>query len=332
MADRTGNEGDRPGTDGEALNDGPMDASDWFARMRTSNAETYRGEFEAWRRDPANAEAYARAEENFLLLGGVAPAHLAAHPPSSSAPRRPGWALAAALLLALSLGAAWLLLGGGRDPVIVASEETGALTLDDGTRVTLIDGARVTPRYRTGERRVVMTGGRARFNVAHDATRPFRVEAAGSVTTALGTVFEIDLTGTAPVVHLVKGSVEIRRLDNAAAPLRLRPGDTAEATKDGPRLLPRETAALPMASPVQAPSATLLVADNLPLGAILERANRLNAVPIRLADPALASRPVTGRFDMAGSRLLAQKLAAALGLAASETDGQILLEGPRRKT
>ena len=184
MADRTGNEGDRPGTDGEALNDGPMDASDWFARMRTSDAETYRDEFEAWRRDPANAEAYVRAEENWLLLGGVAPAHLAAHPPSSSPPRRPGWALAAALLLGLSLGAAWLLLGGSRDPVIVASEETGALTLDDGTRVTLIDGAKVTPNYSAAERRVVMTGGRARFDVAHDATRPFRVEAADSITTA----------------------------------------------------------------------------------------------------------------------------------------------------
>jgi transmembrane sensor len=309
-----------------------MDASDWFARMRTSDAETYRDEFEAWRRDPANAEAYVRAEENWLLLGGVAPAHLAAHPPSSSPPRRPGWALAAALLLGLSLGAAWLLLGGSRDPVIVASEETGALTLDDGTRVTLIDGAKVTPNYSAAERRVVMTGGRARFDVAHDATRPFRVEAADSITTALGTIFEIDLTGAAPLVHLVKGSVEIRRLGSPAAPIRLRPGDTAEAAKEGTRLFPRETAALPMASPVEAAPATLLVADNLPLGAVLERANRVNAVPIRLADPALATRPVTGRFDMAGSLLLAQKLAAALGLIPSEANGQIILAAARRKT
>ncbi|WP_332817677.1 FecR family protein [Sphingopyxis sp.] len=314
------------------MNDGAMDASDWFARMRTGDAETYRDEFEAWRRDPANAEAYARAEENWLLLGGIATAHLAAHPPSSSTSRRPGWALAAALLLALSLGAAWLLLGGSGDPVIVASEETGALTLDDGTRVTLIDGAKVTPQYSAGERRVVMTGGRARFDVAHDATRPFRVEAAGSVTTALGTIFEIDLTGTAPLVHLVKGSVEIRRLGSITPPIRLRPGDTAEAAKEGPHLLPRETATLPMASPVDVPSTTLLVADNLPLGAILERANRVNAVPIRLADPALATRPVTGRFDMAGSPLLAQKLAAALGLTASEADAQIMLADARRKT
>lgn len=332
MADRTGNEGDRPGADDEALNNGPRDGSDWFARMRASDAETYRDEFEAWHRDPANAEAYARAQENWLLLGGVAPAHLAAHPPSSPAPRRPSWALAAGLLLALSLGAAWLMLGGSRAPVIVANAESGALTLDDGTGVTLADGATVTPRYTAGERRVVMTGGRARFVVAHDATRPFRVEAAGSVTTALGTVFEIDLTRAAPVIHLVKGSVEIRQFGNPAAPIRLRPGDSAEAAKDGPRLIPRGTPTMPMASPVEVPSASLLIADNLPLGAVLERANRVNAVPITLADPALAERRVTGRFDMRGSSLLAQKLAAALGLTVSETGGRITLGLPRKKT
>lgn len=45
--------------------------------------------------------------------------------------------------------------------------------------------------------------------VAHDASRPFRVQAGGSLTTALGTVFEVDLTGPAPIIHLVEGSVEV---------------------------------------------------------------------------------------------------------------------------
>jgi transmembrane sensor len=224
------------------------------------------------------------------------------------------------------------MLGGSREAINVANEQTGAITLADGTHVILVDGARVSPQYSAGERRVIMAGGRARFSVAHDTARPFRVEAAGSVTTALGTVFEVDLTGAAPVVHLVKGSVEIRRLDSPAPAIRLRPGDTAEAAMDGPRLLPRKTPKSPIASPAVAPSATLLVADNLPLGAVIERANRVNPLPIRLADPTLATRPVTGRFDMAGSHLLAQKLAAALGLTASEADGQIILGTSRRKT
>ena len=37
------------------------------------------------------------------------------------------------------------------------------------------------------KRQVVMTGGRARFTVAHDASRPFRVVAGGSEIVALGT-------------------------------------------------------------------------------------------------------------------------------------------------
>lgn len=316
------------------MNDGPMDAGDWFARMRSSDADKHREEFEAWHSHPENAEAYARAKETWLLLGGVAPAHLAAHPPAATRPRNGQWGLAAALMLALSLGAAWLLLGGNRDPVIVASEQNGAIVLDDGTRVTLIDGTKVDPKFSAGERRVVLTGnGRARFEVAHDPNRPFHVEAAGSITTAIGTVFEIDLSGADPVVHLVNGSVEVRSTNSVAAPIRLAPGDFAVATKDGPRLVPQEKAAAPSGSAVTADRrATLLVAENLPLGAVVERANRVNAIPIIVADATIARRPVTGRFDVADAPALAQKLSAALGLTASEVDGRIVISRPQEKT
>src|SRR3546814_19997131 len=84
------------------------------------------------------------------------------------------------------------------------------MVLEDGTRVALMDGAKIDPKFSPGERRVILIGGRARFTVAHDTTRPFRVEAAGSETTALGTIFEVDLRGREPVIHLVEGSVEIR--------------------------------------------------------------------------------------------------------------------------
>src|SRR3546814_15697675 len=86
-----------------------------------------------------------------------------------------------------------------------------------------MDGARVEARFTSGERRVRLVGGRARFSVAHESARPFRVEAAGSETTALGTIFEIDLTGRRPAVHLVEGPVEVRATANPQAPLRLSP-------------------------------------------------------------------------------------------------------------
>ena len=71
-----------------------------------------------------------------------------------------------------------------------------------------------------------------------------------------------------------------------------------------------------------APTAKLW-ADKLPLGAILDRAKREKGVTIHLADPALASLPVTGRFDMTEAAPLARTLGAALDL-----DVEIGPDGP----
>lgn len=319
MAYRAGDDRNPQGTDRPQVSDRDSEAGHWFARMHASDADQDRAAFDAWRADPENAAAYAGFEEDWLLTGGIAPEDIATHGEErpASAPDRARWALAAALILALSIGFAWVLLGNRDAAPIVAGNESGEIILEDGTRVVLMDGATLKPDFATAERRVLLTGGRARFTVAHDATRPFRVEAAGSETTALGTIFEVDLTGARPVIHLVQGSVEVRAKARPLAPLRLRPGQRAELEGDTPRLI--EGAPAPdtptLTSPVSRPSpASQLVADGLPLGGVIDRANRVNASKIRLADPLLASRLVSGRFNIDDADSLARKLAVALNL------------------
>ncbi len=309
------------------------EADYWFARMRAPHSPADKADFEAWRADRENAKAYALAEENWLLTAGVAPEHLAAHrrAAAASAPaatdRR--WAIAAALLLAISLAFGWVLLGNRGAEPIVAGNDSGELQLEDGTRVVLMDGARIDAKYSSGERRVVLTGGRARFIVAHDSSRPFRVEAGGSETTALGTIFEVDLTGTRPVIHLVEGSVEVRAAADPRSPLRLRPGQRAVVEDDAPILT--ETApsseTVTMVNPVgKRDEPNILVADGLPLGAVIDRANRVGSAKIRLADTAIGGRLVSGRFDVSDARSLARQLAAALDLDVKEqASGYVLL-------
>jgi transmembrane sensor len=159
-------------------------------------------------------------------------------------------------------------------------------------------------------------GGRARFEIAHDAARPFIVIAGRSETVALGTVFEVDAREVTPKIKLVSGSVEVR-LGGTAKTLRLAPGERAEVPESGPRLLPEMTSPVP---------STTLAANNLPLVAVLDAANKTDGKPIRLADPALASLPVTGRFDVADDESLARKLAAALGLMAEDKGNEIILK------
>ena len=313
------------------MSDRDTEAAHWFARMRTPGAEADRADFDAWHSDPDNAEAFANAKEDWLITGGVAEEHLAAHrqvPSKATPPSRAHWALAAALVLAISLAFAWVLLENRSAEPIVADNATGELVLEDGTRVALTDGARVEAEFTSGERRVLLVGGRARFTVAHDSARPFRVEAAGSETTALGTIFEIDLTGRRPVVHLVEGSVEVRATAKPTAPLRLRPGQRAAIDEDAPMLI--ETApggeTVTMSNPVgEAEAPNLLLAAGLPLGAVIDRANRVNSAKIGVADTAIGGRLVSGRFDVSNARSLARQLAAALNLDLKEQAGGYVL-------
>ncbi|WP_422062387.1 FecR family protein [Sphingopyxis sp.] len=235
-------------------------------------------------------------------------------------------------MLALSLGFAWIFLGQRGGEPVVAENATGEVVLEDGTRVALMDGAKFERRFGPNERRVILTGGRARFTVAHDASRPFRVEADGSLTTALGTVFEVDLTGAAPIIHLVEGSVEIGATQGPAAALRLRPGQRATVADNRPQLLrsPSREQETVMTSPVPVPvpdksPESLLIADKLPLGAVIDRANRVNAVQIELADTALAAKPISGTFDVADARSLSRKLGVAFDLDVQESGGRFIL-------
>ena len=288
---------------------GGRSAEDWLALMEGPDAERHRDAFDAWHSDPANAKAYASLHSDFAAASALSAeevALLAGPHDAARRKRRQQWAIAAALMLSLSAGFAWIAIGPGtQKPLIAAPGATGEQRLDDGTRVALFDGARIEPRFTASERIVVMTGGRARFTVAHDGARPFRVIAGTSVTTALGTVFEIDMRRAAPRIHLLKGSVEVAARPASRPALRLAPGESAEVGAEGPRRTPA------MTNPV---AADKLEADNQPLGQIVDRANRVNAQKIALADPALAAIPVSGRFEIGDSDALARKLAAALDL------------------
>ncbi len=300
------------------------EAIDWATTMSGNPSDSEKKAFEAWHAKPGNAEAYAKAENDWVFAEDMSPVRIKADArhfrSEADAPGGFRWAVATAAAIVLALGGAWYIQrGSGETQLAQSGTAPGEQTLGDGTRVTLMDGARIETQFSTGARRVILVGGRARFDVAHDAARPFTVVAGRSETTALGTIFEVDARGTTPRVTLIRGSIEIRSSAGGGA-LRLAPGESAEVAETGPYRLPA------MASPVPSPApTTLLAADNLPLGAVLDRANQSDGKPIRLADPALASLPVTGSFDVSAGPALARKLAAALDLGIDERAGEIIL-------
>lgn len=307
------------------------EASDWFARMRAPDAERHRAAFEAWRSDPDNRAAFAEAESDWLAVEGLAPEdRIIAGPVSSSRPRPPvRWAVAAALLLSLGLGAAWFAHRASDGVQVAKTAAPGAarageqVRLADGSLVELTDGARIEARIDGTRRDIVLLGGRARFIVAHDAVRPFVVRAGESETTALGTVFEVDFRTAHPLVHLVSGSVDVRA-GRGKRSVRLTAGESAEVSGNGARRVAAEVKA--------AAGMRILQAEGLALGEVIARANRLGGAPIALADPALATRRVSGRFDISDTGELAPKIAAALDLDVAKGPNGPVLTAKAKKT
>jgi len=297
------------------------EAAEWAVRMRGTPTEADREAFERWYAKPGNAEAFAMSEDDVALARTGSRSRIEAKAGSKrNAAGGLRWAVATIAAVGIALAFAWHMNRQTETPQIATGPMLpGQLRLADGSTVTLMDGAWAEPQFSETGRRIRLHGGRAKFDVAHDSARPFIVVAGISETTALGTVFEVDARSDVPKVKLLRGSVEVR-LGGTAKAVRLAPGESAEVSGTGPRLIPA------MTSPVQATEpATMLVADRLPLGAVIDAANKANAKPIQLADPALASLPVTGRFDVADGASLARKLAAALGLETAESPDAITL-------
>jgi len=299
------------------------EAADWFARMRGPDAERYRAAFEAWRAaHPSHRAAYDRMELRWGQSGVVG------HTPSGQAraglPPRPVRRVSAArLALAASLvgiaGSAALLWVSQRDAVapaaVVARSELASpvgtirrIELPDGSRVVLDTATRLSLAFTAGERRLRLVEGRARFEVAKDATRPFIVMAGEREVVAIGTVFEISLLPGAPRVQLIEGAVEVRAAPGSVVPVRaLAPGQQLA--------LDRAEAVPALANMVETRWAWgMLSFEDAPLGEVLAALNRYSARKIVLAEPGLAQLRVTASFRIGDPDKLAAALAAALAL------------------
>jgi len=137
-----------------------------------------------------------------LLRAARAPAMSAAagEPPPARAPivlprrreRVPRWrvtAMAATVVLGVGVGATWLALRESAPPplreIATARGERLTVPLDDGSRVVLAPGSRLTvPERFARDARTVTLAGHAYFEVAPEAARPFLVQTPGAVETA----------------------------------------------------------------------------------------------------------------------------------------------------
>jgi transmembrane sensor len=324
-------------------NPSPTDAeaANWFMRLsRPSVTTAALYEFQAWRRNEANAKAYAEVEATWEATRRLAndpdiqaaTAEALRKRPAKTRLRRPGlsgvgpFAIGATALAALALAAATLWsFTLGQSTYATGVGEQRLVVLNDGSRVRLNTNSRMIVRYGPDERRVVLARGEAFFEAAHDASRPFVVEADGTRVRAIGTKFDVRRDGEVVKVTLLEGRVRVAQADHPAT-ATLAPNQQLTVTETG-ITAPKATDAGEAASWTSG----RLTFHAMALEDAIAEVNRYAARKIELAGPAtLARQPITGVFDTGDTASFVSAITLEFNLqAAADANGAIRLS-PRQ--
>jgi transmembrane sensor len=306
------------------------EAAAW--RVRLSDAREATGEeFEQWLAgDPGNAQAFAEAEALWDVLGehAAAPEMLAARraalgrasrPPAP--PLRVAATLAAALLATGALGyAGWRVLAPAAYGA--AHGERRLVALSDGSRATLDSDSLLKVSYARDVRRLELVRGQARFDVAHDAARPFQVHAGDRTIVATGTSFEVERRGSTVLVVLIRGRVTVlpdHPVATAPGATRLVPGQrltagAANTTKVEAVDLDRVTAW----------ETGRLVFDDEPLSEVVRKVSLYTARPVTVGDPAAGGLRISGVFRCGDLDTFVDTVARYLPVRAQDDGGQVV--------
>ncbi len=304
--------------------------------------------FEAWIADPANEAAWDQVQHSWNLVGDQAssPEILTLRRDALERAGRFGatsgaagrWLprIAACLIVMLGLGIAWSSWISREAPLSYATTlgERRVVTLADGSKVSLDSNSELRIAYSDDARKLVLMRGQARFDVAHDVTRPFSVQARDRIVVATGTAFNVDLMGDKVQVTLIEGRVVVLTKSpapaGAAAPA---PAKRGIALTAGQQLTVAPRAA-GMVETVNLDRATAwesgqLVFEDEPLGSIAERISRYSAHPVRVA-PAIAPLKISGVFNAGDVATFADTVSRYLPVeAATQGDGSVLLKPAR---
>lgn len=295
------------------------EAAFWFARLRSDElGEEDRVRFSRWlAADTAHVSAYADYQGLWSDLDEVAATGpiLAMRREALKATRRPSRARPRWVPMgAIAAGVAAVLVGGWillQSPALVPQAasssapatyrtevgERSSITLADGSVVQLNTDSVLEVNY-IGERRDLrLLRGQALFEVAHDRSRPFVVEAGGQTITALGTAFDVRVGAGETRVTLVEGRIEVKRVNGTTlfpvAPevRKLTAGEQLVAIEERPfvvRMADLEKA-------VSWREGRVVFSDE-PLAEVIEEINRYSTRKVVLGDGDLGEMKVSGVF------------------------------------
>ena len=220
--------------------------------------------------------------------------------------------------------------------------ETRIITLADNSRISLDAATRVSVSYTATARDITLLAGQAHFDVAKDATRPFRVTAGDRTVVAIGTAFNIEMIGDEVLVTLLEGEVVITDASSqtrtapsvggdhttpasSSLPVKLEPGQQLLAARD-------ETPRIDAAPNIEKTTAwrqgkVFLEEDMLPVA--VARMNRYSRIRLIVADDSLNLLEVGGVFNAGDTDAFIEALEAAFPIEARRMSASLIELHPR---
>lgn len=302
------------------------EAADWFAKLNARAVSVVDLEaFRVWAAAPANRKAYEAVEKVWKAAGALAGDPAIARQARSVAARKPRrflrWLAPGAVLGAAAVGAGLIWIDGRPETFSTVPGERRSVRLDDGSRIQLDTDTTVQARLGPDRRRLRLVRGQALFDVAHDRSRPFQVEAGSAVVTATGTRFDVRADNGRVEVVLVEGGVTVE--DGPTGRWRLTPGQR----------IVTGTSARAVVVPVDVGQVLSwtegrLVFAETPLADAVRDINRYGDRPVRIGSGVDSSTLISGAFDAGDSAAFAEAVAILHGLKVQRGREDIRLTRP----
>jgi transmembrane sensor len=246
--------------------------------------------------------------------------------------------VAAIAAVVLGGGLSWRLWYNDQERYASGIGEMRRIALADGSMLLLNTNSEVIVHLTKQQREIQLVRGEALFEVSHDKSRPFIVQAKDGRVRAVGTAFAVRLEEGRVEVTVIEGVVEV-------SDLRLMPGlnpVVPTAARVGVRRVTAHERAIiasarpPEVEPVAPAQADRQLAwreglvsfDGETLQVAVSEINRHNRHQIVIDDPQLAAMPVVGVFRATDPEGFSAAAAAALNARAT-ADGEIIRLQPR---
>ena len=202
------------------------------------------------------------------------------------------------------------------------------ILLPDGTRVDLNTDSEMQVLFTRKFRTLDLTRGEALYNVAHDANRPFIVDAADFSLRTDDAIFAIrKIRGDQPELIVKKGTVELRTADGApvrvaeSIKLTFEPGKPLSGIRLSQSELDRELIW----------EQGKIAFEDTPLRQAISEFARYGAVHIRVEDPRLLDRTVTGVFSSDDPMGFARAVAEIFDMQAIPEGQGLTLRGQEKR-